>query len=250
MKISYVIGDITETVKRDKPRCIGHCVNNQGGWGSGFVLSLDKKWPHVGDWYRYWAWGKDFKPFFKEDDTGYGMREGMTGKFELGQVQWVKADENTTVFNIVGQHRTGIREIAGIRIPPVDYRSLREGFARIKEFYLKSVKQDNAFDLDLVRLGCGLAGGKWSEIEKILNEVFGDTLMDITVYDFAPGIPILEEKHFEIKIHLRAISVSNEVSDPEIFWDGAVWSLDESINHRHVQYHNVYRLKIDFTGDR
>ncbi len=34
------------------------------------------------------------------------------------------------------------------------------------------------------RIGCGLAGGDWAVVEKILNRIFGPRL--IYVYDFNP----------------------------------------------------------------
>ena len=33
------------------------------------------------------------------------------------------------------------------------------------------------------RIGCGLAGGKWEQIEIIIKEVFEDTDIEIFVYD-------------------------------------------------------------------
>jgi len=34
------------------------------------------------------------------------------------------------------------------------------------------------------RIGCGLAGGDWSIIEKIINKVLIDKKINVTVYNF------------------------------------------------------------------
>jgi len=196
MKISYVIGDATEPIGDSKHKCIVHCCNNEGGWGSGFVVCLSKKWPHVEAAYRYWNAQSGRRPNKTEAERlrnlidGSGHMYKMSGKFELGQIQLVVANPNiflnecTYVCNLIGQHRTGIQEIAGVSIPPVDYRSIREGFARLKKEYLNCITNETpVFSLHMPRLGTGLAGGDWCEIEKILNEVFFDTDMDIFVYD-------------------------------------------------------------------
>ena len=46
-------------------------------------------------------------------------------------------------------------------------------------------KSDSA-TVHMPRIGCGLAGGNWLEVERIIDETLGDQHLDVTVYDF-PG---------------------------------------------------------------
>lgn len=183
MKINYVEGDATEPVG-DGAKCIVHCCNDVGAWSAGFVLAISKKWTHVQNAYLIWA-GK-----LTRNQVSNTTKYGATGSFKLGQVQWVGTDTSafmpnqTWVFNLIGQQDVGIKKVGGVDIPPVCYRAIKEGLARIKAYYMGAVNNKNAFSLHMPRMGCGLAGGKWEHIESILNEVFGDTDIQITVYDW------------------------------------------------------------------
>lgn len=256
MKIKYTVGDATDPIG-DGIKMIVHCCNNQGGWGAGFVVALSKRWPHVEHAYRHWhtqTFSRDALQREKDRERveRSGALYGMTGRFELGQVQWVQADKKnkTIVTNLIGQHRTGMLNIAGVTLPPVDYRSIREGFARVKEYYLKG---GGEFSLHLPRLGCGLAGGKWSEIEKILNEVFGDTDIEIVVYDFAPGAVTVEDSAVCTGSNDNQLVLSRgfrgEFAE-KVVYKGGLFELQREAPSEFAFDRGYYELTADFTGDR
>lgn len=141
--ITYVVGDATSPKCNDNENIIiMHCVNNIGRWGAGFVLAITKKWPEAEKAYRKW---------FKSQPN----------KLSLGDVQFVKVERNIWIANLVGQN--GIRSPANIR--PVDYNALRKGMKAVNEF----AKQHNT-SVHTIRIGCGLAGGNWNIVSKIIEE--------------------------------------------------------------------------------
>ena len=64
--------------------------------------------------------------------------------------------------------------------PPVRYEAVRQRLGRVAEF----ATQKGA-SVHMPRIGCGLAGGKWEEIEPILEETLVAANLQVTVYDFS-----------------------------------------------------------------
>lgn len=154
--INYVVGDATYPIG-DGPKVIAHCVNDIGKFGSGFVLSLNKRWLKVREEYFKWAAGElPSEP-----------------PFELGQVQFVQVEPELWVANIVGQHQT-IRENKF----PVRYDALKQGLRTVAEFCLSNNATFNA-----PRLGSGLAQGSWPIIAEIIENEVCKLGVDVTVYD-------------------------------------------------------------------
>ena len=155
MPINYIVGDATNpTVEGAK--IIVHVCNDIGAWGRGFVMALSKRWSEPEQ--RYRAWHKD------EEQPS----------FVLGEVQFVKVAREIWVANLIGQR--DIRSSDGV--PPIRYDAIRVG--------LKSVageaKHLNA-SIHMPRIGCGLAGGDWTEISRIIDDELMSVGVPVTVYD-------------------------------------------------------------------
>jgi O-acetyl-ADP-ribose deacetylase (regulator of RNase III) len=155
MKINYLIGDATNPVG-DGTKIIVHVCNDIGGWGRGFVVALSKRWPEPEQRYRAWHRGEEKIPF------------------DLGEVQFVKVTDSIWVANMIGQR--DVRAVAGI--PPVRYDAIRKGLQRVAEEARRS-----GAAVHMPRIGCGLAGGKWEEVGKIVEQELSDRNVPVTVYD-------------------------------------------------------------------
>ena len=159
--INYVIGDATfpeemTEVSSDRPAIIAHCCNNKGGWGKGFVVALSNRWPEPEANYRAWYNGPN--------------------SLELGAVSFAYiSGSDISVANIIGQE--GYRQRYGDRTVHVDYDALRGGL----ESVYKRAAHTGA-TVHMPRIGCGLAGGTWGQIEPIL-ESFEDLEVETFVYD-------------------------------------------------------------------
>lgn len=152
--IQYVKGDATKPLGAGH-KIITHCCNNVGAWGAGFVLALSRRWPHVERAYR------------------------ELGSYDLGDVQFVKATENITVANIIGQD--GISDGYRENPHPIRYEAIEAGL-RVVAYRAHFMWHPMPASIHMPRMGCGLAGGTWDRMEPIIESALKD--LSVTVYDF------------------------------------------------------------------
>jgi O-acetyl-ADP-ribose deacetylase (regulator of RNase III) len=157
MNITYVIGDATQPVGVG-PKIIVHVCNDIGGWGRGFVVALSRRWPEPEQCYRAWHRGESEKPFV------------------LGEVQFVQVGSTLWVANLIGQR--DVRPVEGV--PPVRYEAIRKGLRRVA-----AEARRLGASVHMPRIGCGLAGGQWEDVGKIVEEELVNSGVPVTVYDLA-----------------------------------------------------------------
>jgi O-acetyl-ADP-ribose deacetylase (regulator of RNase III) len=148
MAIHYVTGDATAPMG-DGNKIVAHICNDVGAWGAGFVLAISKRWP---------------EPQVEYLKSAHFLK--------LGEVSFIKVEPGVWVGNMIAQR--GIRTIAGV--PPIRYDALRLclGKLALKARQLQAT-------IHMPRIGCGLAGGKWSSVEPLIREAFLNT--EVFVYD-------------------------------------------------------------------
>jgi O-acetyl-ADP-ribose deacetylase (regulator of RNase III) len=157
MTIQYLKGDATSPVGDDH-RIIVHVCNDLGKWGKGFVLAISKRWSKPEEIY---------KNSFKQE-----------AKASLGDVQLVQVEESITVANIIGQH--GIRSPRNKTAPaPIRYEAVEQGLSSIAAHALET-----SASVHMPRIGCGLAGGNWNEIEPIIERTLIAKGISVFVHDF------------------------------------------------------------------
>lgn len=157
MSIQYLKGDATNPAG-DNSRVIVHICNDLGKWGKGFVLAISKRWSKPEQVY---------KDSFKQEP-----------KPSLGDTQFVQVEESLTVANIIGQH--GVRSPRNKTAPaPIRYDAVEQGLTAVASFAV-----DRGASVHMPRIGCGLAGGKWEEIELIIERTLVAKGVDVFVYDF------------------------------------------------------------------
>lgn len=152
-EIIYLKGDAT-TPSGQGNKIIAHICNDIGAWGKGFVLAVSKRWSEPEREYKKWY----------KDGT----------KFELGEVQFVQVSEDIYIANIIGQ-RDIRRGKAGA---PIRYEAVDKCLEKVSE----KAMELNA-TIHMPRIGCGLAGGKWEEIEKLIDKNISSKGIDVYVYD-------------------------------------------------------------------
>src|SRR5262249_13356349 len=97
------------------------------------------------------------------------------GGFALGAVQFVQVEPNTWVANMVAQR--GIKR--GSSGPPIRYEAVGQCLQQV------AVKAHELHaSVHMPRIGCGLAGGEWSEIEPLIEKHLSGAGVPVTVYDF------------------------------------------------------------------
>lgn len=148
MSIKYLVGDATEPVPVDpgKKQAIVHCCNDIGSWGAGFVMALSAKWPEPESKYRAWS---------------NRNMDCCQGRIPLGEVQIVEVSDNITVVNLIGQRGVGLDSL---RRPPVRYDAISKGLR-----YVAGILSPSDYEINLPKMGTGLAGGDWVIIERLLQ---------------------------------------------------------------------------------
>ncbi|HEY9487171.1 MAG TPA: macro domain-containing protein [Chryseosolibacter sp.] len=154
MQIRYLKGDATAPVGAGN-KIIVHVCNDVGGWGRGFVLALSAKWAEPEKAYREWA--------------------ARGRKFELGEVQFVQVEPAIWVANLIAQ-RDIKRDAEGN--PPVRYEAIRKGLIKVSTL-ARQIKAT----VHMPRIGSGLAGGSWDQIEPIIQHELTAAGVETYVYD-------------------------------------------------------------------
>ncbi|MFA5366668.1 MAG: Appr-1-p processing protein [Dehalococcoidia bacterium] len=151
MKVNYIKGDATNPQRNgNKKAIIVHICNDKRRWGAGFVLALSKKWDGPEETYR-------------------NMPDEM---MSLGNVMIIPVENDILVANMIAQHDIKPGEHGE---PPIRYGALKTCLEKVNDL----AKAINA-DIHMPRIGCGLAGGKWETVVKMIRQA---VTVDVTVYD-------------------------------------------------------------------
>jgi len=176
MKIKYLIGDATRPIGGGT-KIIAHIVNDMGGWGRGFVLALSDRWPMKNGVsspeYMYREWKK---------------KKWRGRDLVLGEIQTIWVEDTTFVCNMVAQRDFRSLEEEGVKLnlPNVKYSSLLECLARLRIQCINSENAGKDVSIHMPRIGSGLGGGDWKQIEKIINKELDYTPFPVYVYDQKP----------------------------------------------------------------
>lgn len=153
-EISYVTGDATQA-EADKKILIAQVMNNKSMiWGAGFSRQLARKYPDAQTSYRDWV-----------------LKNGDQRK--LGAIHSFQYSENLQIVSMVAQSGFGPSTVPRIR-----YEVLRECLSKLGDLALKE-----ASEIQIPRIGAGLAGGKWEIIERMLIEEISAKGANVVVVD-------------------------------------------------------------------
>lgn len=153
--IQYIRGDATSPQTEGK-KIIAHICNDIGGWGKGFVKAISNRWSDPENEYRKW---------FKR-----------RGNFCLGEIQMVQVEETIWVCNMIGQHKITTHSK---KVPPIRYEAVEKCLEKLSV----GASEMNA-SIHMPRIGCGLAGGTWEEIEPIIERTLLKNEVRVYIYDF------------------------------------------------------------------
>lgn len=154
-EIKYLKGDATCPIG-DGKKVIVHICNNKGAWGAGFVLAISNKWKNPEKYYRA-SFNTSTPP-------------------QLGDIQICETDdEHIQVINMIAQDGF------------VSFNKPVAVFVKHLHKCLKEVSEIATVDkasVHMPRIGCGIGGGDWAEIERIIKDTLCKSDIDVFVYDF------------------------------------------------------------------
>lgn len=151
-KINYIKGDATKPIGEGH-KIIAHVCNDIGKWGKGFVLAISKKWkkPEL-----------EYKELFD------------TYKIALGSIFEYQVEDDISVVNMIAQN--GIQ--SNINPIPLNYEMLELCLDKLVVIAIKSNSS-----IHMPKIGCGLAGGEWSKVEKLILNKLCNKNIDVYVYE-------------------------------------------------------------------
>jgi O-acetyl-ADP-ribose deacetylase (regulator of RNase III) len=154
LTITYLTGDATRPVDcGNQARIIAHLCNVQGKWSGSFADALTRRWPVAEKEFREWH---------------------ASGRlFELGAIKFTPVE-----FKVLACHM--IADALGIK-----YDALAQCFQCLGEILNFSCAEASGMgnSIHMPRIGCGLAGGEWSEVEPLILEHFIKRHIPVYVYD-------------------------------------------------------------------
>jgi O-acetyl-ADP-ribose deacetylase (regulator of RNase III) len=146
----YIKGSILDAPQK----YIAHGVNCQNVMGSGVAKVLFEKYPDVKTVYH---------TFCRE-----GIRMGLSNEENLGDYCVATVDVDKYVINAFTQEFYGRRTVKY-----VSYDAIFDIF--------KNLADSNVKEVAIPKIGCGLAGGNWEIVSRIIDDATGDDL-DVYVY--------------------------------------------------------------------
>lgn len=158
-RVTQIKGDVLEAITqniKDETRILIHVCNNLGGWGSGFVVNLSKKWKAPEQMYR---------ELFKYKKS----------KHQMGVNQYILVEPQVYVVNMIAQNGYKNAE----NIVPLSYDALGECFKAIV-LWIETENIQNP-QIYCPRIGSVRGGANFEIIQIMLKEYFKD--IPINVYE-------------------------------------------------------------------
>lgn len=153
--ITYKKGDLLEYFRNKEVCCLLHVTNCQGVMGSGIALQIKNQFPEAYDAYKH--------------------QEDVDGGLKLGSVSIGMIGVDQAIFNLNAQHLYG----HGDR--HLNYEQFYICLERVKN-WLNFLQFDGSIGIPS-KMGSDRAGGAWSIVKAMVDEVFKDHDVLIVEYD-------------------------------------------------------------------
>lgn len=151
--ITYHKGDILKS----GANVICHQVNCQGVMGSGLAKQIKDQYPEV------------YKNYRVHCDT-HTTQQLMGTMFPFTVNCY--SDSQITICNLFGQNYFGRDKIQ------TDYQALKNSLEDVRCVYY-----DDIIAIPY-KIGCGLAGGSWNIVERMIKNIFAQTSLDVQVWEY------------------------------------------------------------------
>jgi O-acetyl-ADP-ribose deacetylase (regulator of RNase III) len=145
-EITYVRGSLFKT----KREIIAHSVNTIGLFGAGVA--------------------KQIATFYPKAKESY-LKSFNRGDWSLGKVQFVKCDDKI-IANMATQNNVSKGDVQN-----TDYEACYEAFKKLLKY-----AKENGLGVALPKIGSGLGGGDWNEVEKQLLKAMAIYEVEVDVH--------------------------------------------------------------------
>lgn len=158
--VTIIEGDLFET----DANIICHQVNCRGVMGSGVALQVKKKYPHI--YHGYVELCKSH-----ENLLGEVFVASTNPKFEgfSGDI----TDQWQTICNLFAQDRYGRDKCY------TSYEAMQKCFDYVRAMTLRKNNHYGATIAMPYMIGCGLGGGDWDRVYKMINDTFAENNVEL-----------------------------------------------------------------------
>lgn len=158
--ISEIKGDLFAT----DAQVIAHGCNTLGSMGAGVAKIIAAHYPEVLDPYRELC------------DRYRDRRRALLGQLQMLEVTPVPAAPNVRhIANLFTQLDIGTHK------RQVDYEAVRQALAALRD-RLATSDFAAVTRIAMPRIGAGLAGGDWSVLRAIIDEIFGASPVEVKIF--------------------------------------------------------------------
>ena len=140
---------IKQDILKIKKGIICHQVNAQSVMGAGLATKIKSKWPDAYNIY---------------------MVAYESGIINLGGTQMAKVGDDLFVFNLVAQDKYGTKGCF------TNYKALRVALKEVAKFRKEDLLEPLPVYIPY-KMGCGLAGGDWNIVSKIIQQKIPDAII-------------------------------------------------------------------------
>lgn len=134
-------------------------VNCKGVMGAGLAKQIKEKYPEV------------FEAYTEMYETYKSKPKSM-----LGQAQMIKCNDDKFIANLFGQFNYGTKTIQ------TNYEALHDAFDRLLNAVTNIEKYKGKTIAIPYNIGCGFAGGDWTIVYTIIEEIANYYNYDVTIY--------------------------------------------------------------------
>jgi hypothetical protein len=166
--LTYTEGNVLEPIG-DGIKVIPHICNNINKWGSGFTYSLSKKWEEPEKEYR------EYMSYCSGDPKD---KLGHLAHY-LSSAHFIQVENDIYIANMIAQ--SGI--ISKNNPKPIKYVALVKCMEKVVEI-IKTFYQQDKISIHCPKFGSKLAGGNFSFILELINEIWINNDINVTIYDF------------------------------------------------------------------
>ena len=155
--VRIVHGDVLRPLGEER-KIICQLVNDKATkWGGGIARKMARRFPEA-------------EKCFSKAVIGLPRKE------RLGEVIFSPADDRTVIASLIAQEGFGQS-----LFPRIRYAALAECFKRVTRH-----ASETTASIHMPKIGTGAAGGDWSTIEEMLDDVMVRADLSVTVYELPP----------------------------------------------------------------
>lgn len=151
-------GNLVDAFLKDEIDILAHGTNCSDGFGSGIAKEIAEKLPEVKVQFH-----KNYKLY-------------KNPILQLGTVDAIPINNHGWVFNCYTQEKYGNKATKGYVY--LKYEALHSCMKHLCNF-----ASNNNLTIGIPKIGCGLAGGDWKEVKKIIEIYEKLYKADITIYE-------------------------------------------------------------------